>query len=189
MLYEAKSFNLAFFGDCHGEVDKLDQIIAKHPEIEKWFCLGDTLCFRNPKNNSNAANWILGKKDEVLFIKGNHDHACCGQLLMLDYMQIWNIKPYLNNEIDIILPNKDKLKLVHSKPKDFWDFVEKNYTERAFIDEFPVEEDYAAFIIGHNHSQFKLSFPYVKSEIWSIGAALYGNYAVLDQNGIKFKKL
>lgn len=183
------SYPLGFFGDAHGNTNKLDLIRAKHPEITQWFFLGDIVCFRKPQNNKKAVEWLF-KNIDILCLKGNHDEVCAKQRINLDYNHTWALA-CLERIAKINLPNGKNLFLCHAKPKDFWDFINLGYTEREFVDDFAgyIDEDTIAVINGHTHKALKHVFANVDTEIWNLGAADYGEYGILTEKGFEFKKL
>jgi len=187
--YIAKSLNLGFLGDCHNDCAKIDVIRAKHPEIEQWFFGGDLFDFQYTKYNDETAKWLEVNIDKYIFVKGNHDSVVSNKLLNIDFYAAFLIKTKFEKGVKIILPNSQELLLYHSKAGDFWEFVEENYTERELVDDYPIKDNTRAVIIFHNHKCFKKNFVDTDAEIWSIGAMKDGRYAILNSNGIQFKKL
>lgn len=193
MIYKAKSYNLGFVSDAHCKVCLLDKVQEKHPEIEQWFFLGDLVDFQSPLYNLNPDTqaWFFKNRDRFIFIKGNHDHMVAKALIKVDYSFAWELAQFYKN-VTIRLPDNSELFLCHSKPRDFWSFIDQNYTEREFIDDFCefIDDATKAVIIGHNHKQFTLNFPQSITSIWSVGSVKDdGSYAILTENGIQYKKL
>lgn len=193
--YRAKSFNLGFVGDAHGHVHLLDRVRSTHSEVEQWFYLGDLVSFQSPDCNLNktAQEWFFENKDKFIFIKGNHDHVTAKGLINIDHSFAWELAQF-HRYIKIILPNNRDLFLCHSKPKDFWSFIDIGlYSEREFIDDFcEVIDEHAtkAVVIGHNHKQFTMNFEQSMTSIWSVGSIRDdGRYAILNENGIQYKKI
>jgi predicted phosphodiesterase len=193
--YHAKTYNLGFCSDAHCRVELLDQITALHPEIEKWFFIGDLVDFEHPwcNRNPDVEKWFPLNKDKFVFIKGNHDHVVAKSYIKVEHAFAWELARF-HKTVKIVLPDKTEILLCHSKPNDFWEFIDIGvYTEREFIDDFcgHYDEDLTiSVILGHNHKQFALNFPNVSPCIWSIGAVKDGYYATLrEDRKIQFNKL
>ena len=188
------SYPLGFFSDCHGRVDLLDKMIAAHPEVKQWFFLGDVLCFRKPENNMIAGKWVEKHTSyaikKVMFLKGNHDHVCAKGYLNIDHKYAWIIAQF-ERSIKLILPNGKNLLLTHSKPKDFWDFINVGYTEREFDDDFGdyIDDNTIACIGGHTHKALSHRFFVSDTVLISLGAAFNGEYGIMTEKGFSFKKL
>lgn len=195
MIYKANSYNLGFVSDAHCRVHLLDKVREKHPEIEQWFFLGDLVDFQSPWCNANpdVQNWFTTNKDKFIFIKGNHDHVTANGMIKVDHSFAWELAQF-HKSVTIRLPDDTDLFLCHSKPRDFWSFIDAGvYTEREFVDDFNgcIDNDTTrAVVIGHNHKQFTLEFPYIETSIWSVGSIKEdGSYAVLTEKGIQYKRL
>ena len=194
MIYKANSYNLGFVSDAHCRVHLLDKVREMHSEIVQWFFLGDLVDFQSPWCNLNpdVQAWFPNNKDKFIFIKGNHDHVVAKGYIKVEHVLAWELAQF-HKSVTIRLPNNKELFLCHSKPRDFWSFIDQNYTEREFIDDFcqVVDEDYTqAAVIGHNHKQFTLNFANTSTSIWSVGSIKEdGSYAILTENGIQYKRL
>jgi predicted phosphodiesterase len=191
--YRANSYNIGFLSDCHCRVELLDRVTSLHPEIEKWFFIGDLVDFESPwcNRNPDVEKWFPSNKDKFIFIKGNHDHVVAKGYIKVEHAFAWELA-HFHKTVKVILPDGSDLFLCHSKPTDFWEFIDKNYTEREFIDDFCDKYDddtTLAVVIAHNHDTFVLNFPNVSPCIWSIGAVKDGCYALLTEKSIQFKKL
>ena len=201
-IYQANSFNLGFVGDVHSNVTNVDKIFSLHPEISEWFFLGDLVSFinRGVNENSLTEDWYFKNKDRFVFwIKGNHEWEVANRYINISHNFSLELKSFKKHG-RIYLPNEQKLELFHSKPNNFIDFVDPDYTEREFVDDYAdfIDDETRSIIIGHNHKAFKKSFPSIETEIWSIGACLDGYYGVtslktgnfgVEHIDINFKKI
>lgn len=162
---------MGFFGDVHGEVGLMKALMALHKDVT-WYSTGDIVDMFDPKHNNDAVT-ALGN---IPTTRGNHEEVAVNNLLG-DIHICFQIAAWPKG-IRIIHPLGNLL-MFHSKPATAWEFVEKGYTEREFVDDFPTEENAKAIIIGHNHQCFIKRFPYVTTELWSIGSLRYGKKYML----------
>jgi len=201
LIYHAKSYNIGFLSDSHNKNDKIDEILSKHPEITEWFHLGDLVSFLNPKSKQNhlTEEWYFKNACKFVgFVQGNHDQVCGKPYLNIrtkktEFINVTDkfalcLKSHSKN-IKIVLPNDHEILLSHSFPNDILEFVQKTITEREFVDEFLIEDNTLAVLIGHNHYQWKKIFVDTDCELCSIGAVLDGHYAILEEGKIQLKKL
>jgi len=190
-VHVANSFSIGLLGDSHNQNDKIDEILNKHPEITQWIHGGDLTSFDYPSaaDNNKTEEWYFKNKHKfVTLVKSNHDHVVAQKYINITHDFAWALAQH-SKQVKIILPDLSELLIYHSRPNDFWEFTDKTIPEREFIDEYPTDELTRAVVIFHNHSQFKKNFVAIDAELWSIGAVKDGNYAILTENGIEFKKL
>jgi UDP-2,3-diacylglucosamine pyrophosphatase LpxH len=200
------TINLLDFGpgvllaaDAHCQYKKLDAIKSKHPEITTRFFLGDLFSFTDIKgnpcfteDNKGAADWLKRNINEWYFTLGNHETAVLREW--------WRYN--LDKEIYDLVAGKfritwdlqvrdKKYLLVHSKPKSLWDFINPGeYTERDFHEDFPNNEEYTGVIGGHAHRECVHNFVDTDCILYQLGAVRGQNkYAILTDEGVKFKKL
>lgn len=160
----------------------MDKIISRHPEITEWFFLGDLVSFigRGVNENSLTEDWYFKNKNRFSFwIKGNHDWEVSNRYINISHNFALELKSF-KKHVRIYLPNEQILDLFHSKPDNFLDFVDPDYTEREFVDDYAnfIDDETRAVVISHNHKQFKKYFLSTETEIWSIGACIDGFYAI-----------
>lgn len=192
------SFSIGFFSDSHGQCDKIDQIIEKHPEINDWFCLGDLTSFEYPwaEKNREVQKWYFDRLNNITLpankIKGitksNHDWTVRKGYINIDHEFALEIDKW-SMGIKIILPNNSNILIYHSKPADFWEFVNKGITYREIEDDYPFDDDTLGILIGHNHSQWSKNFLETDLKLVSIGAVQQNCYCVFDGKEFEFKKL
>jgi predicted phosphodiesterase len=190
MIYCAKNLNIGFVSDSHNQNERINKVLFKHPEITEWFHLGDLTCFDAPGFNKNKETqaWYKENKNKfVAFLKSNHDHVTAKSLINIDYDFAWELACH-PKQVKVVLPNGDTLMLYHSRPDSFWDFTDKEITEREFVDVYPTD-DIRAVVIGHNHSPFIKNFVDTDAEIWSVGAIQQGSYAVMKDGKIQLKRI
>ncbi len=189
MLIKVNSTKFGLISDIHGDIVKLERILADNPDITQWFCLGDIVDFVDPVNNRDMMDWWQEKGANIFALWGNHEEVVFKDLLNITFGHKGIIQKFYTH-LDLLLPTNQHLLLYHSKPKDNWNFVDKGYTEREFTDDYSNIGDHVdAVCIGHNHSQFIKDFPLIHTQLWSIGAVKFGCYAVVDNQGIHLKRL
>lgn len=180
-------FPIGILSDVHGKLSNVTAAIEKHPEIKQWFCLGDLVDYADRfKGNENTLGWW--RECDVPTLRGNHDrdiaNACRTSAYNIDWIRT------LPRSFKLIFPDCSTLLCYHSLPNDDITFVEPHITEREFVDQYPIDEDTRAVVIGHNHKQFKSVFPYCTAELWSVGSIGFGgNYAIIDNSGIQFHRV
>lgn len=188
---QVKSFPVGFASDCHGHVDKLDEIRAAHPEITQWFFLGDLVCFQKPGNNRKAGEWLARNLNNWVFVMGNHCAVVSRGFINIEFEHACIIRDQFHKQVRLILPNGKNILLCHSKSTDFWEFVNVGYSEREALDDFSdyIDEDTQYIINGHGHKPLTHNFLGINAIIHSIGAAQFGEYGILTERGFEFKKL
>jgi UDP-2,3-diacylglucosamine pyrophosphatase LpxH len=185
--------------DAHCEYNKLDVIKNKHPEITTRFFLGDLFSFTDIKgnpcfteDNKGTADWLKRNINEWYFCFGNHELIVAREWWKygLDHETYNLIANKFQITWDLQIKNKKYL-LVHSKPKDLWAFINPGeYTERDFHEDFPNNEEYTGVIGGHAHRECVHNFVDTDCVLWQLGAVRGQNkYAILTDEGVKFKKL
>lgn len=188
--FKITEWPIGFVSDLHTNLSNLEKIITNHPEVKQWFCLGDIIDFINIENNKETMETWIEKYSHIPCLRGNHEEMVQKDLLNITFSQKVFLVNKLYTSFDILLPNQFHLLCYHNKPKDNWSFLEKTYTEREFIDTFDrIGDHVVAVCVAHNHQQFILDFPNTITQIWSIGAAKFGEYALIDEKGIAFKRL
>jgi predicted phosphodiesterase len=181
-------FPFGVISDIHGNFQRAQAALDKHPDIKQWFCLGDVVDYTDRfKTNAEAIEWW--KKSNIPTILGNHDRdfAYAFRTDIKTVHWIHNLPHYFK----WLLPNGNHILAYHSKPGDMVTFVNPNYTEREFVDDYlTVDENTAAVVIGHNHKQFKSIFPNALSDLWSVGSVgIFGEYSIIDDQGLHFHKV
>lgn len=186
-FFALEEINFGVISDIHGKFENAIQIIKKHPDITSWYCLGDVVDFTDRfKTNEKCLDWWEGAKLSTII--GNHDR---------DYAYACRSTPERNyklrnlpRSIKLRLPTGFDILMYHSMPNDLVTFVNPGFTEREFIDTYlDIDDNTLAVMIGHNHKQFRQYYPNVACELWSVGAAMFGDYATVNEEGLHFHKL
>jgi len=180
-------FPIGVLSDVHGNIKNVKLVIDQHPEITQWFCLGDIVDDKDRfGGNQETVDWW--KTCNIITVLGNHDMYYAAKKSTDSNTLLWfkqiprSLKVQIGNDIDFLC--------YHSLPNDPITFIEPYYTEREFIDDYPIDDKTLAVLIGHNHKQFKSVFHGCSTELWSVGSiGISGSYAIIDNNGIQFKKL
>lgn len=185
--YTIGNLPIGIISDIHGNSLPAITAINKHPEITQWFCLGDIVDYSDRfGSNEPTVEWI--KNFLLPCIIGNHDKEA-----VKDSKVNHKHREYIRSlpeSFKLTLPNGKHLLCYHSLPGDLNTFVDPHFTEREFMDSYPIEDDTVAILIGHNHRQFKNVYPYYNPELWSVGSiGVNDQYAIVDSNGINFHTL
>jgi len=196
MIIKVESYPILIASDSHCNNDKLDAIKNKHPEITTRFFLGDLFNFVDlqgrftKEGDKETGEWLKKNINEWYFVIGNHDAVCVKNWWQYDINEeTYNlVAGKFQISYDLIIGDVKYL-LLHSKPKSLWDFINPGYQFRELEEDFPNHEEYRASISGHCHKECKHNFIDTDFEIWQVGAARDGDYAILTENGIEFKKL
>ncbi len=188
--FTINQYPFGIISDVHGNISNLEKIFAAHPEIDTWFCLGDIVDFLEPHNNRSMMDWWLEHAAKIPLVRGNHEEMVVKNMDNISFTHRAFLVEKLYTSIELLLPDESRLLLYHNKPKCNWSFVDKNYTEREFIDAYlDISDDVEAVCIGHNHDQFVLSFPNTFTKIWSVGAVKFGAYSIVDDTGLHHRRL
>lgn len=186
-IYSIEDFPIGIISDIHGNFKRAKDAIASHPEVKQWFCLGDVVDYTDRyKSNDAAIEWW--KTTNIPTILGNHDRDFA-YAFRSDMGTIQWIRE-LPRAFRLLLPTCVNILGYHSLPGDMVTFVNPGFTEREFVDQYPIDEDTVAVIIGHNHKQFKSIFYGCTAELWSVGSVgVFGDYATIDLEGIHFHRV
>lgn len=181
------TYPFGVIADVHGKLENVHKILEKHNDIKQWFCLGDIVDYTDRfKHNKETLVWW--KSCGIPTILGNHDRDFA--YAFRDEMDKIKFIHDLPRALKIHLPDSRHFLCYHSMPGDLVTFVNPGYTYRDFVDDYTtVEDDTVAVLIGHNHKQFKCVFQDTNTELWSVGAAGWGNYSIITEDGIQFHKL
>ncbi len=188
--FSINSYPVGIFSDCHTRMDNLAKILARHPEVKQWFCLGDIVDFIEFDGNRATMDEWISKYSNIPLIRGNHEEMVVKDMLAITFTHKRFLIEKLYTSLELLLPDKTRILCYHNKPECNWSFVDKNYTEREFIDTYlDIADDVKACAIGHSHSQYLLEFPNTFTQLWGVGAVKFGAYAIVDEGGIHHKQL
>ncbi len=181
---------LGVISDCHGHIANVQKILSSNPNVKNWICLGDIVDFLEPANNRDFMDYWLTNCAHIPMLRGNHEEIVQKDLLNINFTHRAYLVDKLFTSFDILLPNRNHILCYHNKPKCNWSFVDKNYTEREFVETYlDIGEHVQSVAIGHNYEQWVLDFPNTFTQIWSIGAVKFGSYAIIDKDGLHHKRI
>lgn len=170
-------YPIGIFSDVHKNMDAVRALRESRPDVQQWVCLGDLFDFINPFGNEE----VLNQYDSMQFpiVCGNHDSEWLRK----------TGRPRFPKALRLVTDHGDIL-CYHSLPNDWWTFVHRTLTEREFLDAYPLDERVKYVAIGHNHEQWKLTFPATDAELLSVGSLGYhGRYCVVHPDRVEFKTL
>ncbi len=187
-------FPLVIISDTHTNIQNINKVRALYPD-GNIICLGD-ICFlfAKPGEPFNAYSVQYFMDNKIPCLLGNHDS------LYDEYDLFKPQKDFLKNlpsGFKLILPNGEYYLCYHNEPEEIWshhDYLNAN----EFQDKYPINEKCLGIIQGHLHRNFIHEYKGIKTK--RIGIAQLcnsnrhsdndgGNYALLTENGIEFKKL
>jgi len=202
---------LIIITDVHCSHNKVSQLLSLYPN-NQFVCLGDIIdLFNKNKNDSNHKTIDLFIEKKIPSIEGNHDShvlSCStgntlrptklfgdfggGHLTDIDEYDLGQRHiDFLNNlprGLKLILPNGHYYYCFHNLPDDIWG-MEDNITREKFIKSYPVNHFVDGILRGHHHKNKVFEFGGISTKLYSIGALKYGDYAILTEKGVEYKKL
>ena len=186
------NYPILLISDVHCRIEKIDLIRAKHPEIKNRVFLGDLFEFQFPQPGQNykAGEWLVQNINEYVFVAGNHCITVAKKRLDITEEHFNLIANNFYIVVKIELPNNKNLICCHSKPNDLWEFINPGYTFREFEEDWAcVDENTLACCFAHTHRPMVHQFQETDTKLWNIGAARDGDYGIITEKGIEFKKL
>lgn len=206
---QVRQFPLVIISDSHCCVKLINEVKSLYPHND-IICLGDITDLFNHKDafNKHSINYFIENK--IPCLEGNHESfvkACySGDSFVLSNVLVlpgnsptYNIDEKIHLEylkslprgFKLVLPSGENYICFHNTPNDLWGFNDDNaLSVEAFKKTYPtIDENTLGVIHGHTHKAFVDEFDGVKAKRYSIGALKYKEYALLDENGIHFKKL
>ncbi len=170
------------FSDVHGNFAPLQELLASRPDIDRWFCLGDITDGENRfKGNYTTVAWWQDKWDTIPSLVGNHDAFVHNSDFEPRGIPGY---PQLPIGFRFDFPDGKQIFAYHSYPDSVTDFVEPTLPERIFVDRFPSDEEVSAVLVGHNHKQFLLRYPYLDTVLVSVGSVCFGRKYVVVEDGV-----
>ena len=204
-------FPLVIITDPHGCYEKVSKVLSLYPE-HQIICLGDVVdLFNKNKNDSNHKIIDLFIDKKIPCILGNHEQhvlSCSdgntlrsvklfgdfggGTLTDIDEYDLGqrhiDFLRVLPLGLKLVLPNGHYYYAFHNLPNDLWG-QEWNITKDDFIRHYPINCFVDGILRGHHHKNQVLEFQGISTKLYGIGALKFGDYALLNENGIEFKKL
>ena len=185
------NYPILLITDVHTNLHNLRRVLNKHPN-HTVICLGDITNLWDKATtpaNIETINYFIKRK--LACLKGNHDEHVGGN--PTTYQLDDAACKYLENlPITITVETTDgkKYKLYHYRPNDFWSLeTSDKMTFDKFCSFYGSDADADAVVIGHLHSAYEIKFPNHKRQLIGIGALRDGEYAILNERGIKHHKL
>ncbi len=205
------------FSDLHTDLSNIHKLRELYPDSQ-FISLGDiTQLFQKkdePHNRnsiqyfidnkiptllSNHEQHILGVESNANFILylDNHNSIESGYGLEKHHVEFLSKLPI---GFRLILPDESSYLLFHHAPKDLWGFYDKGkLSEKEFKLAYPIDNSVRAVIHGHTHLNFIDEYTNVRTKRISIGQLCNndhhtdkkngGNYLLLTENGLEYKKL
>ncbi len=91
----------------------------------------------------------------------------------------------------LVLPDYTNYLCYHHRPTDIWGFPDRQPTQKEFLELYPqVNNQTNAVLKGHEHKNFVVDYPEIDTKLIGIGRlSVDGDYALLTENGIEYKKI
>lgn len=210
---EVKEFPLVIITDTHTNITnirKLKEIYSNN----KFICLGDiTFLFSKVKEKWNEKSIQYFIDNQIPCLEGNHESHILGCSTGDSFVKVLpkynegesvlaesDIYDLTQQHIDylkglprgfkLILPDESNYICFHNRPNDLWSFTEETFTKDEFIKTYPWNNKTKAVLIGHNHRNFVVEYNNFLIKLICIGRlSKDGDYALLTENGIEFKKI
>jgi predicted phosphodiesterase len=198
-------FPVVLFSDTHTNIDNIRKLKSLYPH-NILISLGDN-CDLYCKDDRNKLTIQYFIDNNIKSCSGNHDEHISGvvngnTIMFLDTINKIDIDIYhlpkhqgewlktLPRGFKLNLSNKKHVLLYHSKPTDIWGRNDGgSLTKNQFEKTYSITPDTIYVIHGHMHSAFIEEYPNIDTKRVSIGALKFGEYAILNENGIHFRKL
>ena len=193
---------LVIFTDSHTDISAIKRLLELYPDYQ-FICLGDiTDLFNENKDRANQDSIEFLAESKIPCLGGNHEAqllACESGTGLLARNIVGSVDYNLTQQhIDYLrgLPRGFKLILsnatylaYHNRAKCLWSFIPEIYSHSEFAAHYPLNSSIKAVIVGHNHKRLSIEFPEIPQKLYGVGALKYGEYAILTENGLEWKKL
>lgn len=192
--FKIDKFPVVIFSDSHCNINNIKKLQELYPN-NLLLCLGDiTFLFSEFNDERNAISTRFFMHNKIPCLMGNHDSV------YNKYNLFQNEKDFLKNlpmGFKLILPNGKYYLLYHNEPGDLWthyDYLNPN----EFEDKYLIHENCLGIIQGHLHQNFVHEYKGIVTKRIGIGQLCNsnrhsdntgGNYALLTENGVEFKKI
>lgn len=193
-----EKFPVVIFTDSHTNLSNIKKLKELYPN-NQFICLGDiSFLFAKPgeKFNSYSIQYFIDNK--ILCLGGNHEE------IVKDSEDITcEQSTYLKNlprGFRLILPDYTNYLCYHHRPSDIWGFSDKQPNQKELLEIYPqINNQTSGVLKGHEHRNFVVDYPEIDTKLIGIGQLCGsnhhtvdkdgGNYALLTENGIQFKKI
>jgi predicted phosphodiesterase len=184
-------YPLIIVTDIHSNLLNLMRIKQLYPN-NNIICLGDIVnLWDKGMTDANLKITDYFIQNKIKCLQGNHDEWVAGN------KNLYKITPehekylgYLPILFVISLPDGKEYKCYHYRPRDFWSSEEpKNLSYLGFCEVYGSIDDNDGVIIGHLHKPFIINYPNARRKFMGVGSLKFGEYGVLTENGLEFKKL
>lgn len=189
-------FPLVIITDSHTNLNNIEKVRELYPN-NSIICLGDITFlfarFDDPYNGLSVDYFIRNK---IPCLQGNHDSIVCDKFDLFKPQ-----KDYLKSlpvGFRLVLPDGNYYLCYHNEPSDLWSHYD-DLDANQFCDKYPVSDKCLGIIQGHLHRSFIREYKGLITKRISVGQLCNsnhhtdkndgGNYALLTENGIEFKKL
>lgn len=179
------------FTDSHCNVNSIKTLRNLYPRDE-LISLGDfTFLFEKPDEewNNKSIQYFIDNKIPTLI--GNHESFVGGNI---GFNITIEQKEYLNKlpmGFKLVLPSGKYYLAFHNRPLDLWGFEEEKGLE---LDEFKriyePSSNCIGILKGHYHFNRIINYTEINSKLINIGRlSKDGDYALINENGVEFKRL
>ena len=206
---EIYKFPCVILTDVHTKISNVQQLLNIYSD-HQFICLGDiTDLFNYNKDKANQNSIEFFSELKIPCLLGNHEQqllSCeTGNHLLttkFDEASLLNINVdygltqqhldflrSLPRGFKLTLPNNKHYLCYHNRPQCLWSFTEPPIPKELFIENYKFDSDTIGILIGHSHKNFTVDFTDISCKLHGIGALKFGDYALLTEAGIEYKKL
>jgi len=213
---DIKEFNIikfpaVIFSDSHTNLSNIRRLKELYPDSQ-FFSLGDIcqlFAKKGDKSNELSIQYFIDNK--IPSLDSNHESHICGvedgnHLLVLDKSHTidsgYDLPKHqvewltsLPRGFKLILPNGKNYYCFHNQPLDLWTHPDK-ITEIEFREKYIFDDNTLAVICGHCHTNKIDEFTPKRILIGQLAGDDHhtksqngGNYLLLTEKGLEFKKL
>lgn len=196
-----EQFPLVIFTDTHTNLANIKHLQGLYPNSQ-LVCLGDITNLWNKGEKFNEYSIQFFIENKIPCLKGNHEEhiSACQDggakyvfraVSFGDFGISKSSLDYIKNlptGFKINIPNGKHYLVFHNRPNDLWSFTEaSSLNEQKFKEVYPIDNNTIAVLHGHGHKNYSVQYSNVFHH--QIGALKYGDYALLTENGVIFKKI
>lgn len=198
-------FPLVIISDSHTNLSNVLKVKSLYPD-NQIISLGDITNLWDKKTDTNAKIIDYFIREKIPNLTSNHEeyvglsqeNSYQHRLLPnfgknTSLFDKYNIEKH-HIEYLINLPlgfkitiGKKEILLYHNAPKDVWSHQDK-ITKEQFLERYPITNKTALVGVGHHHLRMVKDFGLCKMVFFG-RLAIDGEYALLTEKGIEFKKL
>lgn len=199
-------FPLVIITDVHTAIKRVQEVKNLYPH-SNIICLGDiTDLFSTGTDEYNAKIIDYFIENKIPCLLGNHEQFILGcedgnSFIIgnvCDRPKEYNLQPNhiawlrtLPLGFKLAMPDGSHYLCFHNKPNDLWGFVDcVKYPLKWLTDNYPIENNTRAILIGHNHKTFAIDFTGISCKLIGISDLVRKKiFVVLTETGIRFKRL